>query len=67
MQRHIVNQDLTYMCSGAFQATNLVEEKIVSEDKRKIGDDEKLAQVRGIMGLILPCNAVLHVAFPIIR
>lgn len=49
------------------QAIGLVEDKVVNDDKRGISDAEKREQVRGILGLILPCNAVLHIAFPIHR
>ena len=49
------------------QATKIVAKKLISEDTRKISEEEKLNYVEGVLDLILPCNHVLHVSFPIHR
>lgn len=52
----------------AEKATEIVKEKLIVEDKRpRMTDEQKRVEVEGILNLILPCNAVLHVAFPIHR
>ena len=58
-----------FVCSNlCVQATEIVQEKLIMEDKRpRITDEQKRVEVEGILNLILPCNAVLHVAFPIHR
>ena len=40
---------------------------IVQQDKRRLADDVKERRVSDVLSLILPCNAVLHVAYPIHR
>lgn len=49
------------------KATKIIAKKLISEDTRKISEEEKLNYVEGVLDLILPCNHVLHVSFPIHR
>ena len=49
------------------QATHLVKEKLVSEDRSKKSLAEKEAKVEGILKQIISVNATLHVSFPIHR
>lgn len=39
----------------------------MAADKRRIPEEEKSGRVGDILNLILPANAVLHIAFPIHR
>lgn len=50
----------------ALRGSELVIEKIVREEK-KMPKEERRAQLKGLFALILPCNAVLSVAFPLRR
>lgn len=57
-----------YMCVFMhLQAAHRSRETLIEADKRPIPREQKAVQVEGILGLILPCNAVLHLAFPIHR
>lgn len=49
------------------QATHLVKEKLVAEDRSKKTEAEKEAKVQGLLNQIIGCNATLHVSFPIHR
>ena len=49
------------------QATHLVKEKLVAEDRSKKSLAEKEAKVEGILKQIISVNATLHVSFPIHR
>lgn len=49
------------------QATKIVTKNLIAEDKRKISEAEKRNYANGVLDLILPCNHVLHVSFPITR
>ena len=47
------------------QALPIVCDKLVEEDKRSVPVEQKRRDVEGILRVILPCNHVLHVMFPI--
>ncbi len=49
------------------QATHIAHKSIVEADKRRIPDEEKSNTVADVLKLILPTNAVLHIAFPLHR
>lgn len=51
----------------AKKATHIVKDNLVANDKRRLPEADKRRDVEGILSLILPCNAVLHIAFPIHR
>ena len=53
------------MC--CIQATHIAQRSIVAADKRRIPEEDKQARVSDVLKLILPNNAVLHIAFPIHR
>lgn len=42
-------------------------DKLVQSDKSHRSEEEKRRDVQGILNLILPCHATLHLAFPIHR
>ncbi len=45
----------------------MAQASILAQDKRRMPDDEKEKQVADVLSLILPCNAVLQVSYPIHR
>ena len=49
------------------QATHVVKDSLVTNDPRRLTLEEKRREADGILKHILPCNAVLHIAFPIHR
>ena len=49
------------------RAAGMLEEKLVTELKERISDEEKLKRVQGILRMIKPCNHVLSLTFPIKR
>jgi len=49
------------------KAAELIEEKLVHEQVGREPIEEKRREVRGILGLIKPCNHVLEVSFPVRR
>lgn len=49
------------------KATHIAQKRIVESDKRNISGEEKSNRVADVLKLILPSNAVLHLAFPIHR
>lgn len=51
----------------AEKATHIVVDKLVQSDKSNKPEEVKQRDVQGILNLILPCHATLHVSFPIHR
>ena len=49
------------------QATHIVVDKLVQTDKSNKPEEVKRRDVQGILNLILPCHATLHISFPIHR
>jgi len=49
------------------RAAGLVEHRLADSLDDKMTRDEKLSVVRGILGIIKPCNSVLGMSFPIKR
>lgn len=49
------------------QATHIVVDKLVQSDKSSKPEEVKRRDVQGILNLILPCHATLHMSFPIHR
>ena len=49
------------------KAAGLVENRLAASLSGKMSPDEKLSMVRGILGIIKPCNSVLGMTFPIKR
>ncbi len=49
------------------QATHIAQKSIVEADTSRVPEEVKSARVSDVLGLILPSNAVLHIAFPLHR
>jgi glutamate dehydrogenase (NAD(P)+) len=47
------------------KATKIVGDQLISNDKRKVSEEDKRNYVEGVLELLLPANHVLHVTFPI--
>ena len=63
-----VRMNATYSCKFALmQATHIVVDKLVQSDKSNKPEEVKRRDVQGILNLILPCHATLHISFPIHR
>ena len=45
----------------------LAQKSIIENDKRPLSQESKAERASDVLGLILPCNAMLHIAFPIHR
>jgi glutamate dehydrogenase (NAD(P)+) len=58
-----------YQMVGMFydRAAKIVEEKMVQELKTRESTDEKRKKIRGILGVIKPCNQILNITFPLRR
>lgn len=49
------------------RAANVIEDKLVASFKGKLSLDEKRQRVKGILGIIKPCNHAIAINFPIKR